>query len=223
MKFAEFSVGQVIHCGPASLTERQITDFARDYDPQWFHTDPQRAADSTWQGLIASGWQSCGVAMRMVCDEILADSESFGSPGLAYLKWENPVRPGDALKLHVDVLDDFSAAKLGIVSRTSQSSQRLWRCALLPFCWLLRSGCFHSSLSRRGSLERLVSAPSATLEFRFYRGPGFMMLGDSGFAKRYRQNRPDIWEKVQRKLRGANGVFSHAVTDKANEKTQSQT
>ena len=105
MKFAEFSVGQVIHCGPASLTERQITDFARDYDPQWFHTDPQRAADSTWQGLIASGWQSCGVAMRMVCDEILADSESFGSPGLAYLKWENPVRPGDALKLRVDVLD----------------------------------------------------------------------------------------------------------------------
>ena len=105
MRFSEFHAGQVFNCGPASLTTGQIIDFAREYDPQWFHTDPQRAADSTWQGLIASGWQTCCVAMRMACDELLADSESFGSPGLAYLKWENPVRPGDSLKLRVDVLD----------------------------------------------------------------------------------------------------------------------
>ena len=105
MKFSEFYEGQVIHCGPASLTERQIVDFAREYDPQWFHTDPQRAAESSWQGLIASGWQTCCVAMRLACDEILAGSESFGSPGLAYLKWENPVRPGDLLQLRVDVLE----------------------------------------------------------------------------------------------------------------------
>ena len=105
MKFSEFEVGQVIRCGPASLTEEQILDFARDWDPQWFHTDPQRAAASTWQGLIASGWQTCGVCMRLACDHILAGSDSIGSPGLAYLKWENPVRPGDSLQLQVDVLD----------------------------------------------------------------------------------------------------------------------
>jgi acyl dehydratase len=105
MKFAEFHAGQVLHCGPASLTERQILEFARDYDPQWFHADPKRAAAGTWQGLIASGWQTCGVAMRLACDEILAGSESFASPGLAYLKWENPVRPGDTLNLRVDVLE----------------------------------------------------------------------------------------------------------------------
>ena len=105
MKFSEFAVGQVIRCGPASLTESQILDFARDWDPQWFHTDPQRAAASTWQGLIASGWQTCGVCMRLACDHILAGSDSIGSPGLAYLKWENPVRPGDSLQLRVDVLD----------------------------------------------------------------------------------------------------------------------
>jgi len=105
MRFSEFHAGQVIHCGPASLSEAQILSFARDYDPQWFHTDPQRAADSTWQGLIASGWQTCCVAMRLACDEILAGSESFGSPGLAYLKWETPVRPGDTLHLRVDVID----------------------------------------------------------------------------------------------------------------------
>jgi acyl dehydratase len=105
MRFADFHNGQVILCGSATLTERQIVDFAREYDPQWFHTDPQRAAGSTWQGLIASGWQTCGVAMRLACDEILAGSESFGSPGLAYVKWENPVRPGDALRLRVEVRD----------------------------------------------------------------------------------------------------------------------
>jgi acyl dehydratase len=105
MKFSEFHAGQVLHCGPAHLTERQILDFARDYDPQWFHTDPKRAAAGKWQGLIASGWQTCGVAMRLACDEILAGSESFASPGLAYLKWENPVRPGDTLNLQVDVLE----------------------------------------------------------------------------------------------------------------------
>jgi acyl dehydratase len=118
MKFSDFHAGQVIHCGPASLTEPEIVAFARDYDPQWFHTDPERAAGSTWQGIIASGWQTCGVAMRMMCDEILAGSESFGSPGLAYLKWENPVRPGDQLRLRVEVLDARVAKSkpaLGIV------------------------------------------------------------------------------------------------------------
>ena len=118
MKFSEFAVGQVIRCGPASLTESQILDFARDWDPQWFHTDPQRAAASTWQGLIASGWQTCGVAMRLACDEFLAGSETFGSPGLTYLKWENPVRPGDQLRLRVDVIEvrvAKSKPALGIV------------------------------------------------------------------------------------------------------------
>jgi acyl dehydratase len=118
MKFSEFYEGQVIRCGPASLTEQQIMDFARDYDPQWFHTDPQRAADSTWRGLIASGWQTCGVAMRLACDEFLAGSQTFGSPGLAFLKWENPVRPGDQLRLRVDVIEvrvARSKPALGIV------------------------------------------------------------------------------------------------------------
>ena len=118
MRFAELTAGRVIHLGPASLTEREIVEFARAYDPQWFHTDAVRAATSQWQGLIASGWQTCGVAMRLMVDHILAGSESFGSPGLAYLKWESPVRAGDALRLTVEVLDQRTAKKnatLGIV------------------------------------------------------------------------------------------------------------
>ena len=118
MRFAELTVGRVIHLGPASLTEREIVDFARTYDPQWFHTDPTRAAAGQWQGLIASGWQTCGVAMRLACDHILAGSESFASPGRAYLKWENPVRARDELRLEVEVLDQRVAKSkptLGIV------------------------------------------------------------------------------------------------------------
>ena len=105
MRFAELTTGRVLHLGPVSLTEEEILAYARAYDPQWFHTDPVRAAGGPWQGLIASGWHTCAVAMRLVVTQVLADSESFGSPGLAYLKWENPVRVDDALRVTVEVLE----------------------------------------------------------------------------------------------------------------------
>jgi acyl dehydratase len=128
MRFAELTPGRVIALGPASLSEREILEFARTYDPQWFHTDVERATAGPWQGLIASGWQTCGVAMRLVCDHVLAGSESFASPGLAYLKWEAPVRPGDALSLAVEVLERRTAASkptLGIVRwRWRMTNQR---------------------------------------------------------------------------------------------------
>jgi acyl dehydratase len=97
MKFADFRAGQVLRFGPAVLGEAQILAFAREYDPQWFHVDVERAQAGRWQGLIASGWQTCGIAMRLVVEGALRGSESFGSPGLDYLKWLAPVRPGDAL------------------------------------------------------------------------------------------------------------------------------
>jgi acyl dehydratase len=118
MRFAELTSGRSIECGSATLTDEEIIAFGRDYDPQWFHTDPARAAAGPWKGLIASGWQTCGLAMRLIGHAILDGSESFGSPGLAYLKWENPVRAGDVLKLTVDVLDQRTARSnpaLGIV------------------------------------------------------------------------------------------------------------
>ncbi|MFO1316408.1 MAG: MaoC family dehydratase [Burkholderiales bacterium] len=128
MRFDELTPGRVITCGPASLTEREIVEFARAYDPQTFHTDPARAAGSPWGGVIASGWQTCGVAMRMMVDHILAGSEVIGSPGLAYLKWQNPVRAGDALSLKVEVLErrtSSSKPTLGVVRwRWTMTNQR---------------------------------------------------------------------------------------------------
>lgn len=105
MTFDDFRPGQLLTYGPATVTEAEILAFAREYDPQWFHTDPARAHASRWKGLIASGWQTCGIAMRLAISGALEGSESIGSPGLDYLKWLAPVRPGDGLTLHAEVLD----------------------------------------------------------------------------------------------------------------------
>jgi acyl dehydratase len=104
MTFDEFREGQMLAYGPASVSEAQIVAYAREYDPQWSHVDVERARTGRWQGLIASGWQTCGIAMRLAVEGALRGSESFGSPGLEYLKWLAPVRPGDALMLHAEVL-----------------------------------------------------------------------------------------------------------------------
>ena len=105
MVFDEFHAGQRLTCGPVTVTEAEIVAFANAYDPQWFHMDPVRAAEGRWGGLIASGWHTCAIAMRLVVDGVLRGSESFGSPGLEYVKWLAPVRPGDALTMHADVLE----------------------------------------------------------------------------------------------------------------------
>lgn len=105
MNFDEFQPGQTLVYGPATVSEAEILAFAHAYDPQWFHADPVRAQKGRWNGLIASGWQTCGIAMRLAVTGALDGSESFGSPGLEYLKWQAPVRPGDGLTLHAEVLD----------------------------------------------------------------------------------------------------------------------
>ncbi len=118
MQFHEFYPGQVMTAGPETIREDQIVAFAREYDPQWFHVDSARAGKGAWHGLIASGWQTCAIAMRMVCGTALVGSNSIGSPGLAYVKWENAVRPGDELRLRIDVIETRvaqSRPELGIV------------------------------------------------------------------------------------------------------------
>ncbi len=105
MKFAEFHPGQVLDAGPFTLTEHELLGFAKDWDPQWFHTDAEAALAGPFQGLIASGWQTCAIAMRLVVERALKGSESFASPGLAYVKWPNPVRAGDTLRLRATVID----------------------------------------------------------------------------------------------------------------------
>lgn len=105
MQFEQIKTGMVIDGGRRAVTEAEIIEFATRYDPQWFHTDPVRAQDSRWKGLISSGWMTCAIAMELAVKAILADSESIGSPGVEQLKWPNPVRPGDELELRIEVLE----------------------------------------------------------------------------------------------------------------------
>lgn len=126
MKFAEFHAGQVLSAGPYTVHQAEVLDFAKQWDPQWFHTDPEAAARGPFEGLIASGWHTCGIAMRLAADAFLAGSESYASPGLAYIKWPHPVRPRDVLHLRVTVLE----------SRVSNSNPSL---GLLRWRWQLHN------------------------------------------------------------------------------------
>ena len=118
MKFAEFHAGLVIEAGPYAVSEAELLAFATVYDPQWFHTDAAAAAKGPFAGLIASGWHTCAIAMRLAADAALAGSESFASPGVEHVKWRQPVRPGDALSLRATVIETRVSRKqpsLGIL------------------------------------------------------------------------------------------------------------
>jgi len=110
MRFAEFQSGAELEFGSYEVSEEEILDFARRFDPQPFHLDRAAAAGSHWGGLIASGFHTCGIAMRLVATHVLAGSESMGSPGIEQLKWLQPVRPGDALRMRVQFIETTHSA-----------------------------------------------------------------------------------------------------------------
>ena len=95
--FEDFEVGPTVEIGRYAVTLEEILAFARRYDPQPFHTDPVKALDSIYGGLIASGWHTCAIAMRVTGDAYLAEAASMGSPGMEEIRWLKPVRPGDTL------------------------------------------------------------------------------------------------------------------------------
>jgi acyl dehydratase len=103
--FEDFATGEVAVSAAYGVTREEILDFARKYDPQPFHTDEAEAAKSMYGGLIASGWHTCAIAMRLICDLYITDSESMGSPGVDNVRWVKPVRPGDTLRLRWTVLE----------------------------------------------------------------------------------------------------------------------
>jgi len=106
----DFSPGQVRESGGYSLTEDEIVEFALKYDPQPFHTDREKAKQTAFGGLIASGWQTASLCMRMLCDQYLLEAASMGSPGVDEVRWVKPVRPGDTLRLKSTVLETRASA-----------------------------------------------------------------------------------------------------------------
>ncbi|HEX6754682.1 MAG TPA: MaoC family dehydratase [Mycobacteriales bacterium] len=102
--FEDFTPGEVIGCGSATVDEAEMLAFARRFDPQPFHVDPQAAARSPFGGIIASGFFTAALWMRLYADAVLADSTSQGSPGMSELRWLSPVRAGDVLSGRITVL-----------------------------------------------------------------------------------------------------------------------
>jgi acyl dehydratase len=97
--FEDFYPGQDIDLGTRSVSEEEIIAFATAFDPQPFHVDREAAAQSIYGGVIASGWHTCSMMMRMVVDGLMAKSSSMGSPGLDGVRWLAPVRAGDTLNV----------------------------------------------------------------------------------------------------------------------------
>jgi acyl dehydratase len=90
--------GEAVGIGSYTVGADEIITFAKQFDPQPFHVDPEAAKGSIFGGLIASGWHTCGIAMRLMCDAYLNETASLGSPGLEEIRWLKPVRPGDTLR-----------------------------------------------------------------------------------------------------------------------------
>jgi acyl dehydratase len=101
--FDDWSVGEVFVTEPYEITEARMRSFAEEFDPQPFHVDPEAAARSIYGGLIASGWHTGSVLMRLLTT--LLGPSSMGSPGVDKLRWQAPVRAGDELRLRLTVLD----------------------------------------------------------------------------------------------------------------------
>ena len=101
----DFQAGQVEELGSKVITREEIIAFARDFDPQPFHLDEEEAKRTYFGGLVASGWHTCAIAMRLLVDSWRGQVASLGSPGMDEVRWVKPVRPGDTLFLRMVVLE----------------------------------------------------------------------------------------------------------------------
>lgn len=106
----DFPAGRVFEYGSRQLSEREIIEFARDWDPQRFHTDPVAARETPFGGLVASGWHTGSVLMRFMCDAYLNESSCIGSPGIDEWRFALPVRPGDTLHYRGTVIESRPSA-----------------------------------------------------------------------------------------------------------------
>ena len=101
----DFHVGETVEMGSHSFSATEIIEFGRQFDPQPFHTDPAAARDSFYGELIASGWHSCAIGMRLMCETYINRTRSMGSPGVDNIRWLAPVKAGDTLTYRRTVLE----------------------------------------------------------------------------------------------------------------------
>ena len=125
----DFLPGRVFAYGRRALSEDEIIEFARQWDPQRFHIDPPAARETPFGGIVASGWHTGCVLMRLMCDAYLNESSCIGSPGIDEWRFAAPVRPGDALRFRATVLESGfttkTAPSCSLVTYTTRPSG--WR------------------------------------------------------------------------------------------------
>lgn len=103
--FEDYFAGSVHEFGPVTVEQKEMVAFAKRFDPQPFHIDPAKAKRSIFGGVIASGWYTASVTMRILVDNYVSRVASLGSPGVDALRWLKPVRPGDSLSVRVTVVE----------------------------------------------------------------------------------------------------------------------
>ena len=103
--FDDYALGSTYECGSVSIDQASIIAFAKEFDPQPFHVDPAAAAAGPYGGLIASGWHTAALVLRLLGENYLAAESSLGSAGLDELRWPHPVRPGDTLRVRATVVE----------------------------------------------------------------------------------------------------------------------
>jgi acyl dehydratase len=118
LAFEDFQVGDVLPLAPHEVTSEAVMAFATMFDPQPMHLDEEAARETLLGGLSASGWHTCAMFMRMMCDGFLLASTSLGAPAVETLKWLKPVRPGDRLtgrSIVLDIRASKSRPEMGVV------------------------------------------------------------------------------------------------------------
>jgi acyl dehydratase len=121
--FEDFVEGSTIDLGAKDVTAEEIIEFAGEFDPQPMHLDEAAGKASILGGLSASGWHTCAMYMRLLCDAFLLDSTSEGAPGIDQIKWKRPVLAGDRLNGRTTVLsrrESRSRPSIGLVSFRSE-------------------------------------------------------------------------------------------------------
>jgi acyl dehydratase len=112
--FEDYLPGEVHEFGSVTIEEADIIAFALRFDPQPFHIDPDAAKQSAFGGLIASGWHTASLTMKLLVDQYISRVASLGSPGVDEIRWRKPVRPGDNLSVRVTVVESkLSRSKPG--------------------------------------------------------------------------------------------------------------
>jgi acyl dehydratase len=126
--YEDFVEGASLDLGSKLVTAEEIIEFASEFDAQPMHLDEEAGRQSILGGLSASGWHTCSMFMRLLCDAFLLDSTSQGSPGIDQVKWKKPVLAGDTLFARTTVLSkrvSKSRPGLGLVTmRAEMSNQR---------------------------------------------------------------------------------------------------